>query len=149
MIPRRFARSALALIPIVGLIGCSQSIDDRPREPVAGTVKMDGQPLPDGWILFTPIGEASEKSTGATAEIKDGAFSIPREQGLVPGKYKVSVSRAELKEPTGKAKKKGMLERSKVLGAEQIPAKYNTKTALKHEIKPGGDMDVKVELQSK
>jgi len=149
MIPRSVARSALALIPIVGLVGCSQqSVDDRPREPVAGTVKMDGQPLPDGVILFSPMADASDQSTGATAEIKGGAFSIPREQGLVPGKYKISVSRAELKDPTAKAKKK-LLERSKVLGPEQIPAKYNKQTTLEHEVKRGGDLDVKLELQSK
>jgi hypothetical protein len=145
---RRLAPSVLALSPIVALIGCSQSIDDRPREPVAGIVTMDGLRLPDGWILFSPMAEASEKSTSATAEIKDGSFSIPREQGLVPGHYKISVSRAEMKEHTGKAKKK-MPERSKVLGPEQIPVKYNKQTTLQREIKRGGDLDVKVELLSK
>lgn len=148
MNPRRFARSVLALLPIAAAVGCSQPLDDRPRQPVAGTVNMDGQALPDGWIQFSPMAEGSEKTTSAIAEIKDGKFSIPREEGLVPGQYKISVSRAEMKAPTGKAKKK-LLERSKILGAEQIPAKYNKQTTLQQEIKPGGDLDVKVELQSK
>ena len=36
--------------------GCSQSSDELPREPVSGTVTLDGQPLASGTIQFSPDG---------------------------------------------------------------------------------------------
>jgi hypothetical protein len=149
MTARRFFRSLLAVVPTIALIGCSRSLDDLPREAVAGTVTMDGKPLPAGVIQFYPMGEGSATTTAPNGEIKDGAFSIPREHGAVPGKYKVAISHAELKAAEGKARKKGLPERSKVLGPEQIPAKYNTQTKLETEIKAGGARDLKYDLQSK
>jgi hypothetical protein len=110
---------------------------------------MDGQPLPKAVIQFYPEGEASANSAGANGEIKDGKFSIPREAGPVPGSYRVSISHAELltADPTGKSK--NVPDRSKKLGPEQIPARYNTKTELRREIKSGGAPDLEFKLESK
>jgi hypothetical protein len=149
MTGRRRSPYLLGLILALAPFGCSTRLDDLPREPVAGVVLIDGQPLPEAVIQFAPMGEASATSTAEHAEVKDGSFSIPREHGLVPGKYKVAISHAELKAPDTKAKRKITPERSKVLGPEQIPARYNTKSTLEAEIKPGGAKDLKFELQSK
>lgn len=146
MIAPRPARSSLALILALTLIGCSRSKDDLPREPVAGTVTMDGQPLPEAVIQFYPTGDAT--TTGANAQVKNGEFSIPREDGLVPGNYKVSISHAELQATTFKGKKVDS-PRSKRLGPELIPAEYNTKSTLTAEIKRGGTRDLKYDLTSK
>jgi hypothetical protein len=146
MIARRCAYSSLALALGLMTFGCSRSKDDLPREPVAGTVTMDGQPLPEAVIQFYPTGDA--KTTGANAQIKDGQFSIPREDGLVPGTYKVSISHAELQAALFKGKKSDS-PRSKRLGPELIPARYNSKSELTAEIKPGGTEDLKFELTSK
>lgn len=146
----RSARSLLALALIAAPIGCSQRYDDLPREPVAGNVTMDGQPLPEAVIQFTPTGDATKgPAVGVVAEIKDGQFSIPREDGLIPGHYKVSISHAEMKDAAAKGKGKSKtpaLERSKVLGKEQIPARYNTQTELTADIKTGGAKDLKFDL---
>jgi hypothetical protein len=146
MIARRPASSALALILALTTIGCSGGRDNLPREPVAGTVTMDGQPLPEAVIQFYPTGDA--KSTGANAQVKAGQFSIPREDGLVPGSYKVSISHAELEAALYKGKKDDS-PRSKKLGPELIPARYNSKSELTAEIKAGGTRDLKYELSSK
>ena len=153
MIARRASRYALAPILTLAMIGCSKRYDDLPREPVAGTVTMDGLPLPEAVIQFSAAGEAAKSPTpGANTEIKEGQFSIPREEGLVPGTYKVSVSHAVLKEvqPKGKGQVNTSIpNRHKQLGPEQIPARYNSQTELKAEIKPGSSRDLKFELQSK
>jgi hypothetical protein len=147
MSARRLARILLALVPSMFMIGCSKAIDDLPRQPVAGTVTMDGQPLPDGVILFSPDGKASENSTGETATIKDGAFSLPRENGLVPGSYRVSISHAPME--TVKTKAKGALANPTRLGKEMIHERYNKKTELKAEIKAGGTKNLDFPLKSK
>lgn len=152
MNPRRAAYSLLSLALTIGPVGCSHKLDDRPRVAVAGTVTMDGQPLPEAVITFSPAGTASNDATAVTWEINDGAFSIPREDGPVPGSYKVSISHAEMKgvEAKGKGRnKKVTLERSKVIGPEKIPARYNTATELKADIPSGGVSNLKYELQSK
>jgi hypothetical protein len=149
MTTRRSAYSLLVLLPSLVTIGCSTSKDDLPRVPVAGTVDMDGRPLPEAVIQFYPIGEKTATSVGANAQIVNGKFSIAREDGLVPGSYKVSISHQELKDVESNAQKKGTPSRSKVLGPERIPAKYNTQSTLKADIKAGGSKDLRFELQSK
>jgi hypothetical protein len=75
-------RACFALGLLLLLFGCSQS------EPsVSGTVRLDGQPLPKGWIRFVP----DEGTTGPDggARIREGRYSIP--QGLAAGKYKVEI----------------------------------------------------------
>ena len=159
MIPHRPTRFLLAPTLALAAIGCSHSRDDLPREPVAGTVTMDGKPLAEGTIQFYPTGDPSKTAlVGENAEIKEGNFSLPREDGLVPGTYKVSISHAELKEAKSKVKGKvktppptnlSIPSRAKALGPELIPAKYNSKSELKAEIPRGGTKDLKYELQSK
>ncbi len=76
--------------------------------------------------------------------------SPSREEGPVPGTYKVSISHADLKEVRAKGKVNASIpSRTKKIGPEQIPARYNSKTELTREIKPGGAMDLEFKLQSK
>ncbi|HZW30294.1 MAG TPA: carboxypeptidase-like regulatory domain-containing protein, partial [Isosphaeraceae bacterium] len=143
---RRFS-FVLSLAASGLMAGCSGSRDDLPREPVAGTVTLDGRPLAEGAIQFTPASGSGGPAISGTAAIENGQFSIPRADGLVPGSYKVSVSAVPVKrEPRGQitiGKKKATQYK------EAIPAKYNTKTILTEEIKRGGASDLKYDLQSK
>jgi hypothetical protein len=68
----------------VVLLGCGS--DPLGRQPVRGTVKVNGTPLAQGDISFQPL---EGQPTASGAMIREGAFSIPREQGLAPGKYRV------------------------------------------------------------
>jgi hypothetical protein len=145
---RRALFLALFLSPV---IGCSRSKDDLPREPVAGTVTLDNQPLAVGVIQFTPTDPAAA-ATAHVTEIADGKFSIPKEDGLVPGTYRISISHAEMEEVKTKSKTKkpaGSLSKATRLGKEMIPARYNIQSTLKEQIKPGGAGDLKYDLQSK
>src|SRR5262245_57009357 len=57
-------------------------------QEVSGTVKYDNEPLPEGVIEFWPAdGQGSKSSTNIT----NGAYKIPKDKGLQPGKYKVSI----------------------------------------------------------
>jgi hypothetical protein len=146
-------RHLLALALAVAPIGCSRGLDDLPREPVAGTVTMDGQALPEAVIVFSPTGDASKGPAAAVvAEVKDGQFAIPRDEGPIPGSYKISISHAEMKDADSKSKgrkKTPILSRSKVIGPELIPARYNTQTELTADIPKGGRKDLKFDLKSK
>ena len=144
---RRFT-FALFLAASSLMAGCSGSRDELPREPVSGTVLMDGKPLAEGAIQFTPAAGSGGPAISYTAPIENGEFSIPRADGLVPGKYKVSISAVPAKRNTrieatiGKKKKATPFK-------ELIPAKYNSQTILTEEIKRGGASGLKYEIQSK
>src|SRR5262245_19611226 len=59
------------------------------RVEVSGTVKLKGQPLKAGVLMFEPLGG---QGTAASAPISDGSYTIPRSTGLKPGKYLIRVT---------------------------------------------------------
>ena len=139
----------LLFATVMGLltIGCSgEPSDDLPREAVAGKVTMDGQALPKGNIVFSPMGDGQSSATG---QIENGEFAIPRERGLVPGDYKVSISHTDQPEGHVKIEVKKRGQKAPAGFKELIPAKYNAKTDLKATIPKGGKSDLEFPLQSK
>ena len=58
------------------------------REPVTGTVTLDGVPLDYGIINFRPQGHAAASSGSVVTK---GKFKIPGDKGLQPGNYKVNI----------------------------------------------------------
>ena len=69
--------------------GCGGGRDNLPREPIAGTFAVEGEPLASGAIRF----QSDNAETPAVGGlISDGKFAIPRAEGPVPGTYKVQVT---------------------------------------------------------
>lgn len=118
---------------ILTVSGCGEAGDGLPRQAVSGTVMFDGQLLASGTIRFSPV---SGSGTEGGSLIREGQFSIPREQGLVPGNYKVSVYSGNT---TGERPKAEMGPgRAPKIAKEMIPSKYNSMTKEEVEIKGGG-----------
>jgi hypothetical protein len=128
--------------------GCAGSGDDLPREPVSGTVTLDSQPLANGTIQFNPMSEATGTAVSGGATIANGQFSIARQNGLVPGTYRVAIYAAAKTGERTKPAEIGGAKRSE-LPKELIPSKYNANSELKAEIPKGGKSDLKFDLQSK
>src|SRR5262245_59243361 len=59
------------------------------RHAISGSVKVDGAPLASGNISFQPT-EGQPTSGGAV--VSAGKYAVPREGGLVAGKYRVSIN---------------------------------------------------------
>lgn len=125
--------SGVLLVPLLALTGCGG------EQTVSGTVKVDGKPLPEGNIMFSPV---DGKSATAGGSIKDGEYSV---------KVPVGVMRVSISAPKVIGKKKLYNTPDSPLRdvtAEALPAKYNEKTELKLDVKPGLN-DKDFELQSK
>ena len=125
-------RIAWAVCGLLLLAGCGG--DPMGRQAVSGTVLFKGQPLDQGRIQFIPV-EKGPTESGAT--IENGKFTIPRDTGLVPGTYKVSVFSYD--------QKGAKVQSEEIPGdpgntqfKERIPAKYNDQTTLTAEVKKGG-----------
>jgi hypothetical protein len=154
MIVCQKGRLSLAVLACAALglaVGCAGSSDDLPREAVSGTVTLDGQLLPSGSISFMPSDSsgAGVTTTGGGGTITSGKFSIARETGLVPGSYNVAIYASEESAGRTKPQQVGGGSKPAERAKELIPAKYNTSTELKAEIKKGGGNALTFTLESK
>jgi len=116
--------SAVAfLLAIVVLSGCDSSTR---RYAVSGNITFKNSPLKTGTITFYPV------STGTQAGevISDGKYEIPREKGLAPGKYRVSISSPDGETPAAGDAPPG--PGGNFASKERIPPEFNEKS--KHEI---------------
>jgi len=117
-----------ALLAIVVLVGCgSRSGLDLHR--VTGKVTFDGEPVKDGRILF--------RATDGDQR----AFSGPIENGLYklearPGKMRGEITASRI--VPGKFDTSNPGEKVPI-GEMYIPARYNSKTELTTEVKPGSN----------
>ena len=99
MISRLGWRGPLVVLAMV-LTGCGQD-DGPPRYSLSGTVTYEGQPVPFGWMVFSPA-----QGPGATANIEDGKYHTPPGWGTVGGPHTIEVV-AFGKKPDPKAATEG------------------------------------------
>jgi hypothetical protein len=68
--------------------GCSS---EPPMAQISGTVTFKGQPVPAGWISFTPD---ATKGSVRVCQIKDGVYDSSKEgqPGVYPGKNLVKIA---------------------------------------------------------
>jgi len=139
-------RIAWAVLLVACPAGCGsgqEQGDGLPREAVSGTVTLDGQPLSGASIQFVP--DDPNAPGGTSGEVEEGKFIIERARGPVAGSYHVMISsrtgtKVDASQPPGEAP---------APRKDPIPAKYNTKTELKVEVKAGGPNTYEFPLVSK
>ncbi|MCC7419721.1 MAG: hypothetical protein IT428_05540 [Planctomycetaceae bacterium] len=124
-----------ALAGMVLLVGCSKP-EGPVRVAVEGKVTVDSQPLKTGTIRFIPAPPL--QGPAATAEIKDGAYKIPKDLGPMIGEQRVEIDgdmnpgfAIDDEEAYAKAHKE---KRGKVIPPNPIPAKYNRQSTLKARV---------------
>lgn len=108
--------------------GCGNSVHDpHVRQPVSGTVTLDGKPIVSGAITFFP---SDNQAVASGAAIVDGKYTISKADGLPVGNYKVMISAPVI------AKSNNSNPAEFPGYQEQIPQKYNTQTTLTCDVKP-------------
>ena len=102
---------------------------------LSGEVTLDGKPLPQGSLLLVP----TDPSKGGTAggEIKDGRFALTGKQAPGIGEYKVEI---HANKPSGRKVQKAMGKPGELDDEliEAVASRFNTKSELRVEVKPGG-----------
>ena len=130
---------ACATLSALALIGCGGG-GPQPLA-ISGKVTLDNQPLEKGVITFI---SASDPNSTAGGVVEKGAYSIPYDDGLHPGTYKVSVI---ANQPTGREVKDPDNPKSKIAEEIQvIPDRYNRQTQLSAEVKAGASNTFDFEL---
>ncbi len=133
-----FLLTLLLVVPLIFCVGCGDSGgSDQPElGTVSGIVTLDSQPLAGVIITFEPEkGRASNGKTDASGNYELAYLSDAA--GAVIGNHTVSISTPqEAPTPPGETYK------------DPIPAKYNSKTTLKEEVKAGANT-INFDLSSK
>jgi hypothetical protein len=110
----------------LGIAGCSDRYGGRVE--VAGNVKLKGQPIKSGIVIFEPV---DGQDTRASSPIHDGAYKIHRESGLKPGKYLIRVTAADGKtavNPLNPDEPPGPGGGGNIISKELVPAEWNVKS---------------------
>jgi len=119
---RRIAAPLLLLLGLFVVSGCGGSS----RAGVEGKVTFNGSPLEAGMISF--LVEADRPDSGHAA-ITDGKYALAADKGPPPGTYRVEIT---WNKPEAKPKDPDIVRTVQV-----IPQKYNLRSQLKADLKPG------------
>jgi len=130
------------LVGLILIAGCGGPVD------VQGQVVRDGKPVPGAQVSFIPV-QGGQEAGDITDD--EGRFRLknPQKLGIVPGEYKVTVSKMDY--PPG-MKRPGPLEMSLALTAkmkETLPLDYtrDDKTPLRVTVPRGGIKDLVLEIK--
>jgi hypothetical protein len=130
------------ILSLVVTAGCGSG-DGLDRQAISGIITLDGQPLSDGAIHLEPMTNPSGTAVGAT--IRRGAFAIARDQGPIPGSYRVRIyAGSGVQAPPGK----GQTERTRRPMVERLPDTYNVRTELRADVTARGANRFPFELHS-
>jgi hypothetical protein len=132
----RSTHRMIVLLPtiIAILVGCNA--DGTHRGAVSGQVTLDGRPVEQGSILFTPIDGTHGVVTGG--EIKAGQYALTAAKGPAVGQNRVEIHAVR---KTGKMIPKGLGGTGKT-AEEQVEAvapRFNIQSTLKFDVKPGNN----------
>jgi hypothetical protein len=115
----------VALLATTMIVGCGSTGLD--THPVSGKVTFDGQPVPEGRILFRAVGGDPR---AFSAEIKDGLYQLEAFSG------KMTVEITASRPVPGKFDESNPGEKVPV-GEMYIPARYNSRTELTADVATG------------
>ncbi|WP_425615967.1 hypothetical protein NA78x_005904 [Anatilimnocola sp. NA78] len=134
------AGTCIAIAILLTCSGCGGSSNG--KYALSGTVTLQGQAIDGGTIQFFAEGETTP-TVGAL--VSGGSYSVPAEQGLLPGKYLVKITAPEAQGTMTPEE----YAAGKVLppAKERIPARYNTQSEQTVEVKTDGRnrFDFKIE----
>ena len=130
---------ALLGLLALGLAGCG----DASRQPLQGSVTLDGRPLEAGYIRFRP--EPGSSSPTAGGAVAAGTFAIDRNGGPMAGRFCVEITASR---PVGRTTI-DIETGERVQDLEQyLPPRYNSQSELEVEVTPGGGNTFQFDLQS-
>lgn len=143
------SRLFLMIITLAGLTGCGSA--EVQLASVAGTVTMNGEPLPGATVLFRPRTTAEESEAKGAAESfgktdeqghYDLAVVMTGATGAVVGPNDVIITLDEFEEILPSYDSSGKDRR----GPNPIPAEYNSKTTLEFNVPSAGAEEAEFKL---
>jgi hypothetical protein len=116
------------------LAGCSDPYGGR-RE-VTGSVTLQSQPLKEGSIIFVPL---DNQETQSGAPVINGAYKVPPQSGLKPGKYLVRLTAGDGKTPAANEQMAAPGGSTNIVSLDLIPEDWNIRSKHQVEVKSNRD----------
>ena len=143
-----------AILPLaaagLALPGCSASRDDLPRQPVAGTVLVDGKALTYGDDHVLPGSPGHPRRAGLIRSGDRQGIVLDPARQRAGARYVHDLDfRRETAETEGADRTRTQADTVISRAEEHIPAKFNSKSELEVEVKEGGIKDLRIEIESK
>lgn len=147
-------RAAVLTVILLGLPGCGGPSDQPELGQVHGAITLDGKPLSGVAVVFQP--DSGRPARGRTdAEGKYELTYIRDIRGTKVGRNRVEVAPSEEGEEeednsadADAEADSQQAQRRALSGRPKIPARYNTKSELEVDVKPG-DNTFDFQLESK
>lgn len=134
--------AALAAALALTAAGCGAPAGPA-RQPVAGTVTLDGKPLDSGTITFLP----DDGGPGAFGPIHAGTYQFSAADGPPPGRYRVEIVDPR---PTGKQVPDPDAPSGTVAEVRNaIPPRYNARTELEAVVVDTADNSFPFDLSTR
>jgi hypothetical protein len=127
----------VVLATMLGGAGCGGPV----KRAISGSVTLEGKPLDEAVIMFVPLDIQAGK-TGAA--ITQGRYEVPRDVGLLPGRYRVEIAddppidHASMGHPP-----------KPVPARRRLPVHYSVASPLSIDIAPTGPTEFDFPLTSK
>ncbi|VTR99828.1 Uncharacterized protein OS=Pirellula staleyi (strain ATCC 27377 / DSM 6068 / ICPB 4128) GN=Psta_2736 PE=4 SV=1 [Gemmata massiliana] len=141
--------SSRGFVPLFVLIvfstGCSDPYAG--RKEISGAVKFKGQSLKEGTVSFEPLDGQPTRATALL--LSAGEFTIPRQTGLMPGRYLLRVSAGDGKtavNPIDADKPPGPGGGANIISKELIPADWNVKSKQERTVAADGPNRFEIEI---
>ncbi len=123
-------RIGIVCLLLGSITGCGAG--NNGRLPVSGVITLKGEALDDGTIEF------SSPSVKSGASIIKGKYSMPADQGLSPGKYKVIITAGDGRTPADSADGMPGPTGANIVSKDRIPAEYNTNSTQEITVTDAG-----------
>ena len=120
---------SVTFLPLV--VGCGKSAIN--RADVSGEVKLDGKPLEEGTIRFTPC--AGVKGSVAGGSIKNGRYRFTGTKGVTIGENKVEIHAFQDTGKTYQPYGSGTSSVPQII--DRVAPRFNKKSTLIAEVKSG------------
>lgn len=127
------SHTAIGLTVVLLIAGCGSK--ETNRGAIQGEATLDGRPIKQGSIVFTPAEGVQGTVTGA--QIVDGRYRLAAEHGPAIGHNHVEINSPRA---TGKMVPKPFGARGDAMVQEMVEAvapRFNSASTLKIEVKPG------------
>ena len=110
----------------ISILGCGGQ-DGPVRYTLEGTITMsDGKLAPAGEISFEPDSAAGNSGPGSMGQISNGKYTLPKDQGVVGGKYIVTITPFD-GVPFGESLQGKALVKTPYVEKVDLPAKNGSK----------------------
>ncbi len=130
------------LVGLALLASTAAGCDSSSRHGLRGTVKLDGEPLANGTISFTPQPGTAGPTAGSV--ITKGTYDVKSSKGLLPGSYRVEITGWRF---TGR-KITNRLGQEEDETESVVPTQYNKQSELTADLAADGARQFDFDLSS-